>query len=235
LFKTGREQRVSLTDIESKCFVLHALDLEKHNIGMDSYQSKAVWLEWGPEHFFVTHRSKSLRADLWPDSWEEVTKLDAAQPERVCEECVNERCLRILNFQANMQKPLHTLDLCSGTGALSLGMESASPGFMHTAYAFEHAPSPAQSMRCDPINSHYIWLELKDRSSNRSPKSTVYTEDINLALKDIVRSQDNPDLRVRSSITNKPLPRLPVPTVNRVDAIAAGFPWSEFSSMDYVL
>jgi DNA (cytosine-5)-methyltransferase 1 len=139
VFLTDEEQVVPYTDVITKAIVL-----SHESFGQRIPLRK--WLDISPYHFYVRYRLSKLE----PKSWDERVRI-AFRDLAVCKSCTEAAVAYyydIQDFKNKMQKtPMRVLDLFSGVGALSLGLEQGS-GCMKLTHALEISPSAAKTIKC---------------------------------------------------------------------------------------
>jgi hypothetical protein len=111
-----------------------------------------LWATLSPAHFYYRYRF-ALRK---PASWEERVPLaeDAGVGCETCAYVLQARLVEAVAFEEEAQaRKLRVLNMFSRTGAMSLGMESATSG-MKTTHAIKLAPSAARTLRC--ASPHYL-------------------------------------------------------------------------------
>ncbi|KAI9446182.1 S-adenosyl-L-methionine-dependent methyltransferase [Lactarius indigo] len=127
-----------------------------------------------------------------------------------CLECYEEHMESISEQKLFVQshQPLQALELFSGAGGLSIGLEDS--GFVETKWAIEYAPSAART----------FWYNKQH--------AKVYNQDCNVLLEHAIETDNGKKLAPLQSLDDgRPLPPLPKP--GEVDLICGGPPCQGFS------
>ena len=217
LFFTDEFEEAPVEHLIAQCYVLH------HDLIFDM----DLWATLGPAHFYYRYRFARRK----PASWLEREPLaeDAGIGCETCAYALQERLAEAVAFEEEAQsRKLRALDVFSGAGAMSLGMESAASG-MKTTHAIELAPSAARTFRCVPTPLPlrlFFFLSFLYFVRRNSPKTIVYNQCTNEVLRYAVKSHRGllvDDNIPKDIYDNSPLP--PPPRPDDIDVIVAGFPW----------
>ncbi|KAH9486450.1 DNA (cytosine-5)-methyltransferase 1 [Psilocybe cubensis] len=168
------------------------------------------WLELSYDHFYVLYSFPRLAVKHWDER-----KKTRWQRHEVCSQC----CKEILEKRKGIYKflkqtkPLATLDLFGGVGALSRGLADGS-GCLKVTHAVEIAPSAARTFA---INS---------------PETTVYNQCANEILRYAVKSQLKHDIEIPKQIYDNKTPISAPPKPGDIKVITAGFPCQSHSTLN---
>ncbi|KAF8261693.1 S-adenosyl-L-methionine-dependent methyltransferase [Lactarius quietus] len=197
LYFTLKTESIPMENIVSKCFVQHPLAIQD----LDS------WL-CHEDHFYVQDYSDNPPFLGIKDS-NELRVMDLPS-HSYCMECYNKHMESISEQRLFVQShhPIQALELFSGAGGLSIGLEDT--GFVKTKWAVECAPSAARTFQYNKQHAN------------------VYNQDCNLLLEHAIETNNGKKLPpLRSLDDGQPLPPLPRP--GEVDLICGGPPCQGFS------
>ncbi|KAI9511110.1 S-adenosyl-L-methionine-dependent methyltransferase [Russula earlei] len=196
LFFTLNTETISAEHITGKCYIQHPAlisNLEK-------------WLSY-ENHFYVQDFSTKL-SFMNMKGCDDLQMLDLSTFS-YCEECY-EGHIKTLEKQDSLKKenrPLQALEIFSGAGGLSIGLEGS--GFVETKWAIEYSPSAARTFQ---FNKH----------------AKVYNQDCNLLLEHAIQLYNGKDAPLLKSLDNKDLLQ-PLPRPGEVEMICGGPPCQGFS------
>ncbi|EJD02256.1 S-adenosyl-L-methionine-dependent methyltransferase, partial [Fomitiporia mediterranea MF3/22] len=162
-------------------------------------------------HCFILRISDIDDIDAWlegPDNF----VIDQKRPLEQCQKCLIARELFSESEDSVKELPLRAMDLFSGAGGLTTGMDQS--GFIKTCWAVERCPAAAQSLKANHADT------------------VVYNQDCSELLKHVAElhaGKTPPTLRSLGP-ENEALPPLPSP--GEVDLIMGGPPCQPFSGMN---
>ncbi|KAJ7116840.1 S-adenosyl-L-methionine-dependent methyltransferase [Mycena crocata] len=209
------ERHLFLTDAESSVLVNELI----RPVQVYSYQffegpnELKRWVDYSPDHFYVSYRLPSLDAD----SWAQRVEVPASLP--VCEfkSCRSEMYrwdLREEEFQAQLESDHQCLDLFGGTGAFSQAVAEGSRGCLKPTHVIEITPSAARTVQ---QNSNVV----------------TYCQDANTVLRYCVKSHAGHDVEVPFQLFDDKKEPLPPPIrPGRMRAVFAGLPCQSHSGLN---
>ncbi|KAI9459440.1 S-adenosyl-L-methionine-dependent methyltransferase [Lactarius psammicola] len=190
LYFTHKTESIPIKNIVGKCYVQHP----------SAIQDLGLWL-CHEDHFYVQDCSVNPPF-IRVEDCNGLRVMDLAS-HSYCVECYEKHMESISEQKLLVQshRPLQTLELFSGAGGLSIGLEDS--GIVETKWAIEYAPSAART------------FQYNKRHAN------VYNQDCNILLEHAIETDNGKKLApLRSLDDGRPLPPLPKP--GEVDLICGG-------------
>ncbi|KAF8503256.1 S-adenosyl-L-methionine-dependent methyltransferase [Russula emetica] len=196
LYYTSQTETISAENITGKCYTqcisaIGNLEAWKHQMN----------------HFYIQDNFNIPLFML--ESSDELQMLDSST-HSYCEECYKEHIKTLEKGDAlfKQNRALRALEIFSGAGGLSIGLEES--GFVKTRWAIEYAPSAAKTFQANKKHA------------------TVYNQDCNTLLEHAIEFYNGKNVPAVRSLDDKtPLPPLPKP--GEVDLICGGPPCQGFS------
>ncbi|TFK54606.1 S-adenosyl-L-methionine-dependent methyltransferase [Heliocybe sulcata] len=192
LVLAGEIMQIPRSQVAGRCYVIHA-DL------LDSQALEEGWLAKN-DHFLVAHAVKSgALMDIHPDDF------------HVCPQCHEAELLEVKQCQSLLSRnqPLQALELFSGAGGLSVGLNSTP--YIQTRWAVELSETAAATYQ------------------ENHPETAVYCTSTNQLLEaTIVAHERNKDAIFPSLHGEERMPR-----PSEVDFIYGGPPCQSFSGANY--
>ncbi|PSR77616.1 hypothetical protein PHLCEN_2v7806 [Hermanssonia centrifuga] len=203
LFRTGKVyENENVSAIEGKLYVVHSASLSERKL--------EKWVSHD-DHFYVDLQSKSSR----PKQVDFLEDLPLKTFKR-CEECYGAR-RELLEIQKTLEaqhEPLRGLELFSGAGGLSAGLDQS--GFVKTKWAVEWTTSAAMSYAAN------------------HPETVVYNQCVNACLKHAVDTEEGKSPEPLPSLNKRVREKLPpMPKPGEVDFIYGGPPCQGYSKMNH--
>ncbi|KAH9026772.1 S-adenosyl-L-methionine-dependent methyltransferase [Lactarius pseudohatsudake] len=197
LYFTLKTESIPIKNIVGKCYVQHP----------SAIQDLGLWL-CHEDHFYVQDCSVKPPF-IKVEDCNDLRVMDLAS-HSYCVDCYEKHMEGISEQKLFVQshQPLQALELFSGAGGLSIGLEDS--GFVETRWAIEYAPSAART----------FWYNKQH--------ANVYNQDCNILLEHAIETDNGKKLAPLQSLDDgQPLPTLPKP--GEVDLICGGPPCQGFS------
>ncbi|KAH9180823.1 S-adenosyl-L-methionine-dependent methyltransferase [Lactarius sanguifluus] len=197
LYFTLKTESIPINNIVGKCYVQHP----------SAIQDLGLWL-CHEDHFYVQDCSVKPPF-IKVEDCNDLRVMDLAS-HSYCVDCYEKHMEGKSEQKLFVQshQPLQALELFSGAGGLSIGLEDL--GFVETRWAIEYAPSAART----------FWYNKQH--------ANVYNQDCNILLEHAIETDNGKKLAPLQSLDDgQPLPPLPKP--GEVDLICGGPPCQGFS------
>ncbi|KDQ61172.1 hypothetical protein JAAARDRAFT_173758 [Jaapia argillacea MUCL 33604] len=201
LLWTSTKKNVNPEEIQGRCHVIHPSHPDFSSFSLDQ------WCQHH-DHFYV----QEILASSAIKSPKDLRPL-RPQQFKFCEDCHQVRVDAVKSRISFIREgsPLRGLELFSGAGGLSVGLEKS--GFVKTEWAVEYSPSAALTY------------------ATNHPNATVYNQSVNALLKQTLACHLGEELKPLLSIIGDELP--PMPRQGEVEFVYGGPPCQSFSGANH--
>ncbi|KAJ6508639.1 S-adenosyl-L-methionine-dependent methyltransferase, partial [Mycena sanguinolenta] len=200
LYRTRKANQVKAKDLDGVCWVKFIDQADGDEIE-DWINADSVLYR------FYTNTRESSSGDHVP-----LTKADFDG--RACEPCTEKHELDSEQYHLrNGTKPITCLDVFSGAGGLSAGLNRS--GYFEAKWGIEHSPSAAKTFTVN------------------HPNTKVLCADVNDVLKYIVDREEGKNPTLPRSLDGSPMSDSDIPRPGEVDFVGGGSPCQPFSGANF--